>query len=286
MQSMTLHQWAVAYLDHSKQRHVDKTYAEKRLAFSLFFSSFDPYIYPEQLHKGEVLKHFEKQASSRSGYAANKDRKNLLAAWNWASQYLPEWPSSNPFQVHRMPEQRSPRYVPPEKDFWAVYQVAESEQDRLMLLCYLHLAARRKEIFQLRVEDVDLEHKRVRLHTRKTRDSSLRYDWLPMTNDLYKGFSKHLSAVTGFWCFPDPQSGLPYRARQKWLPRLCNLADVRSFGLHAIRHLSASILVANKVALTDVQSVLRHGNLTTTQRYVHRLETGTCLVSVFDRLQS
>jgi hypothetical protein len=35
----------------------------------------------------------------------------------------------NPFDNMKMPEVRSPRYVPPQEDFWKVYNVAE-EQDK------------------------------------------------------------------------------------------------------------------------------------------------------------
>lgn len=280
----TLYQWAVAYLDYAQIQHVEKTYKEKRSVLHRFFQSIDPHTAPEDLHRGGVLTYFQRQSAARSGYAANKDRKNLLSAWNWAAQYLPDWPQDNPFHTVKMVEERSPRYVPPEKDFWAVYEVAESEQDRLMLLCYLHLAARRTEIFHLRREDVDLDRKRVRLYTRKRRGGSLHHDWLPMTEPLRKAFSAYLPTISGPWVFPDPCSGLPYHSRQKWLPRLCELARVPKFGLHSIRHLSASILVSHQVPLLDVQATLRHLNLTTTQRYVHRIETGCCLVSVFDSI--
>lgn len=53
-------------------------------------------------------------------------------------------------------------------------------------------------------------------------------------------------------------------------------------GLHGIRHLSASILVNAKVSLLDVQAILRHTNLTTTQRYVHRLESVRKAIEVFE----
>jgi integrase len=280
--SYTLYEWAVAYLDHAKNRHAEKTYAEKRIAFQQLFKSVDPHIHASRLHKGQVLSHMEHQARTRSGNAANKDRKNLLAAWNWAVQYLPSFPQETPFKVLRCAEERSPRYIPPEKDFWAVYNVAESAQDRLMLLCYLHLAARRNEIFHLRREDVDLDRKKVRLHTRKRRDGSQHCDWLPMTEILHKAFSDHLAVVSGTWAFTDPKTGFPFLQRDRWMKHLCAKAGVPRFDLHSIRHLSASILVNHRVPLPEVQAVLRHANLTTTQRYVHRMQTGSCLASVFD----
>jgi integrase len=282
IRTVSLLEWATMYLDHAKTKFVTKTYKEKRFVFrQLFnavFSGMDVFL----LHKGQVLAHFREQSLRRSGYAANKDRKNLVAAWNWGIQYVPGFPSENPFLTERFAENRTLRQVPTEKDFWAVYELAESEQDRLMLLCYLHLAARRNEIFHLRREDVDFDRSRVRLATRKRKDGSQQYDWLPLTDRLHKALSGHLAATPGPWVFPDPRSSLPYVYRQKWLDRLCRKADVEPFGLHGIRHLSASILISAKVSLIDVQTILRHTNLTTTQRYVHRLESVRKAIEVFE----
>jgi integrase len=281
---MNLANWSEAYLNYSASKHNAKTYSEKKLAFSRLFATVPSTTLVSALHKGTVLSHFAFQAQSRSGNAANKNRKNLIAAWNWAREYLPDFPPKNPFCTERFPEERTNRYVPPEKDFWAVYDTLKNDRDKLMLLCFLHLAARKMEIFRLAVEDVDLERKQVRLATRKRRDGSQHYDWLPMTDRLYLAMGKHLATCSGPWVFPDLRTGQPYVSRQHWLARLCKRAMVKPFGLHGIRHLSASILVANKVNLLDVQTLLRHQNLTTTQRYVHRLESVRNAVRVFDAL--
>jgi integrase len=39
-----------------------------------------------------------------------------------------------------------------------------------MLLCSLYLAARRHEIFNLKIDDIDLTRKKIRLYTRKRKD--------------------------------------------------------------------------------------------------------------------
>ncbi len=279
--SITLLELSEKYLAHARSRFSVKTINEKLLAFRQLFADVDQHLLVVDLHKGQVLEHFTRQAQSRSGNAANKDRKNLVAAWNWAAQHLPDFPARNPFLTDQFPEDRSPRYVPPEKDFWAVYEAAESDQDKLMLLCFLHLAARKQEVLRLRCDDVDLDRQQIRLATRKRKDGSLHYDWLPMSRRLYQDMSLHMRFAQGPWVFPDPQTGEPYISRQRWLPRLCRKAEVKEFGLHGIRHLSASILMANKVSLIDVQTILRHENLTTTQRYVHRLESVRKIVEIF-----
>lgn len=157
IRTVSLFDFASMYLDFSKSKHSKKTYEEKKFVFRLFLASVDPGLPVQELHKGIVLDYLQKQAESRSGNAANKDRKNLVASWNWAMQYIPDFPARNSFLVDRFPEKRTPRYIPPEKDFWKVHNVAESYSDQVMILAFLHLAARRNEIFNLRCEDVDFE---------------------------------------------------------------------------------------------------------------------------------
>jgi len=124
---------------------------EKRSMFKRLFKEIDPSLPVSNLKPGDVSAYIVKQMEvRRSGYAANKDRKNLVAAWNWGMKYMkPPLPGPNPCLVDRMPEVRHPRYVPSEDNFWKVVDVAEG-QDKVMLLAFLYLAARRKEIFRLR----------------------------------------------------------------------------------------------------------------------------------------
>jgi hypothetical protein len=138
--------WSQAYLDVAKARFSEKTYDEKRSMFERFFNEISPTLPAKELEPGDVMTYVVKQKEDRSGYAANKDRKNLVAGWNWGMKYMkPPLPGPNPCLVDRMPEERQPRYIPPEDDFWKVYEVAEG-QDKVMLLTLLHLAARRGEI--------------------------------------------------------------------------------------------------------------------------------------------
>ena len=278
---VSLGDWAVQYLDYSKQKHSEKTYKEKQRAFRSLFDVVDHRQFLADLHKRSVLDYLSVQAVTRSGYAANKDRKNFIAAWNWGIHYIPDFAIKNPFKVDRFPEERTPRYVPSEKEFWSVFERSESEQDRVMLLCFLHLAARRGEIFMLRTEDVDLLGKRVRLYTRKRKDGSRCFDWVPMSGKLCTALADHVRTVAGEWVFPDPRSGLPYACRQKWLPRLCQLTGVKKFTLHSIRHLAASIMIKNGVPSNHVQAILRHHKLTTTERYIHHLESYRSAVEYF-----
>jgi integrase len=274
--------WSQAYLDFAKARFSDKTYDEKRSIFERFFKEISPTLPVSNLKPSDVMKYIVKQKEERSGYAANKDRKNLVAGWNWGMKYMnPPLPGPNPCLVDRMPERRQPRYVPPEDDFWKVYEAAEG-QDKVMLLAFLHLAARRGEIFKLTWSDVDFGNNRVRLWTRKRMDGTYEYDWLPMTIELRSSLRwwwehrpiKNHSHV--FLCldkteFSKRYYGKPFKYRLQFMRRLCDRVKVKRFGFHAIRHLSASILYNLGYEVAVIQAILRHKSPKTTERYLRSI---------------
>jgi len=69
----------------------------------------------------------------------------------------------------------------------------------------------------------------------------------------------------------DDRYGKPFVERAKLMCRLCKSAGVKRFGLHSIRHLSASILYRKGYSLGHIQAVLRHKNPNTTSRYIKSL---------------
>ncbi len=278
----SLGDWAQKYLDYAREKFGAKTYMEKRFAFKGFFQTVDPALPVHQLTPAMVLNFIRAQKEKRSGNAANKDRKNLITAWNWGFRYLePPLPRENPCQVEKMPEIRKPRYVPPEEDFWKAYDAAPTQQDRVMLTAFLHLAARRAEIFSLKVSDLDWEHQRVRLWTSKRQGGTREYDWLPMTDELsgaIRGWldERPVDSEYVFICLDDyeycrPYYGKPYRVRAHFMNRLCESAKVKPFGFHAIRHLSASMLFRLGYDVATIQAILRHKSPNTTARYLKTL---------------
>lgn len=269
--SLTLLEWATKYLEYSKVKFTAKTFDEKRSIFKGFFKQIGPSTPVDSLRPVQVLNYLRIQATKRSGYAANKERKNLLAAWNWGIKYM-NLPSPNPCITERFPEERQNRYVPPESDFWKVYDFLEKGQDKVMLLAYLHLAARRAELYRLRWEDVDFTGQKVRIGTRKRLGGSLEYDWLPMTDELFNAMVLHRQSAKTEWVFPNPEKGVPFVSRQHHMKHICQRAGVKVFGLHAVRHLTASILAQKDVPMVTIQRILRHRQLTTTERYIRGLE--------------
>lgn len=274
--------WATSYLEDVQRRCCTKTMWEKRSAMQRLLA-FIGQAGLAEITPGVALRLLQHENDTRSGHAANRVRKNLAAAWKWGRRYMEGFPAAgdNPFlAVDKFPEQRSPRYIPPQADFWRVLEVAKG-QDKVMLMAYLYTAARREELFRLKWEDVDFTANRVRLYTRKTKGSSWRADWLPLLPELREALewwreARPYKTEHVFTCLDDSPSpnhmpGEAFRSRQHFMERMCRRAGVKHFGLHAIRHLRAAMLYNSGVLLAKVQKLLRHESPSTTERYLKSL---------------
>lgn len=220
-----------------------------------------------------------------SGHRANRWRQHLMRLWNWGKRAR-SVKGECPWDVEKYKEERRDKYVPPEDDFWAVYELMDEvptshsqardtydkePHRKRMLLAYLHTGARKSELFSLKWEDVDFARERVRLWTRK-RDGGLEFDWIPMTGQLIDTL-KEQRLETGFreYVFVNSKTGKPYVNADRMIKRVCGRAGVKPFSFHAIRHLTASMLTKAGVDLATIQLILRHRSVTTTARYIHSL---------------
>ncbi|MCR5562053.1 MAG: tyrosine-type recombinase/integrase [Desulfovibrio sp.] len=264
-------EFCTAYLDWSKERHSAKTLREKVLAFKHSMKIIPPKTDADKVtprHALDILRQVDKAVS---GNAANKVRKNLAAAWQYGIRYY-GFPQNNPFlRVERFAEDKHPRYVPPEADFWKVVDAAEDSRDKTFLLFLFYTGARVGEAFRLTWDDVDFVGHRVRLGTRKTRTGGLSYAWLPMTEELHQAMAQLRVRSRSGLVFVNRNTGEQYTVRQHFMPQLCRKAGVQAFGFHAIRHLAATILAHSGLDLPTVQAMLRHQSPTTTARYIHSL---------------
>lgn len=148
---------------------------------------------------------------------------------NWAKEFIEGWQLDtvhpNPVTVvPRRKEIRHDRNVPPEEDFWAVYEMSEG-QDRVILSAAYYLAAKRGELWGLQWrKDIDLKERQVRLKTNKTADVRSKYTWLPMVDDLYKALLWQWENVRAnthdyvFWSQAENQhKGKRFVCRQRWM---------------------------------------------------------------------
>jgi integrase len=124
--------------------------------------------------------------------------------------------------------------------------------------------ARKREVLDARWEDFDFERRTWRIHTTKL--GKPRH--VPMSD----GVLSLLDKVPKFdcaWTFPNPSTLKPYVSIwHSWHRARTNagLADVR---IHDLRHSYASFLVNAGRSLFEVQRLLGHTQIKTTQRYAH-----------------
>ena len=77
--------FCTAYMKMASERMSEKTIVEKKLAFKHLFKVLNPDQPVDTVTPKDALAVPRKVALHTSGNAANKDRKNLAAAWEWGS---------------------------------------------------------------------------------------------------------------------------------------------------------------------------------------------------------
>ena len=222
-----------------------------------------------------VMKHLGDRARDVSDNAWNRDRKNLLAMFNWLCKI--HGVTNNPVvNIDRMPEERKTEYIPSGEDIDRVI-IAASGQDRVMLKCYYYTFARRSELFDWTWEDINFEKEWYRLWTRKRLHGDREADYFPMPkgSDLYEALTwqwEHRNKNSAY-VFTDRQSGEKFTHRNTFMKRLCKRAGVKPFGLKAFRKFGPSVLNdIHKVSIKKLQRLLRHKAQTTTEIYLKKID--------------
>jgi integrase len=140
-----------------------------------------------------------------------------------------------------------------------------------MILVCLNTGARRKAIFSLRWEDVDLAG---RILTLRAEDAkTLKEQYIPMNETLYTTLSlwKRQCADTApdALVFASPKTNEKFdNCRSAW-EHLLKEAGIKNFRWHDMRHDFASQLVMDGIDLNTVRDLLGHADLKMTLRYAH-----------------
>jgi integrase len=267
------------YLEHVELKFSTKTFQEKKRLCHQFLETFGNKAVDE-VTPAMVHQFLQDQAYAISANVSNRHRKNLLAMWNWGLRIL-DFHTNPVARTEKLPHDRKPQYTPSTEDVLRVLAVATREE-RVFLNCYLHTGARRSEIFRwIWDDDINFDRREVRLGTRKTRDGSMQYEWLPMNQELYDDlwwYYKNRPIKNTPYVFvstsknPGRHYGKPYKERRWFMETLCKRAGVRPFGFHALRRYVATQLAdTHKVSSTTIQRILRHKRVSTTERYIQNL---------------
>jgi len=125
--------------------------------------------------------------------------------------------------------------------------------------------ARKREVLDAKWEDFDIDRRQWRIPICKTG----RPRYVPLSNGVIGLLKSVPQRGNSPYVFANPETGKPYvsffnswdTARKK-----AGLGDVR---IHDLRHSFASFLVNGGRSLYEVQAILGHSQIKTTQRYAH-----------------
>ena len=222
-----------------------------------------------------VMKHLEERAIKVSDNAWNRDRKNLLAMFNWFRKI--KGITHNPvINIERLPEERKQEYIPSAEDIDKV-MMACSGQDRVMLQCYYFTFARRGEIFNWTWEDINFEKQWYRLWAKKRLHSDRQADYFPLPEDteLYKALKwqwEHRNKNSPY-VFTDSETGEKFTHRNRFMKGVCKRARVKPFGIKVFRKFGPSVLNdIHRVSIKKLQRLLRHQTQTTTEIYLKKID--------------
>ena len=198
--------------------------------------------------------------------AAHRDGRRVRAHHNPMHPFAPGVRA--PLR-QKLPE-RLPRSLP-DHLFDALFAAMGSDRDRALLAFYVSTGARASELLGVTVDRVDPGEQRIGVH----RKGSGRLQWLPASADAFvwlRLYERHAGRPDGekaLWLTRRrPIRALTYSATRRMLQR-ANESLGTEWTLHDLRHTAAQRMIDDPgLSLSDVQWVLGHAHLTTTQLYL------------------
>jgi len=181
-------------------------------------------------------------------------------------------PMTPPERHRRAPlRQKTPARLPrslPDHLFDALFAAMGCDRDRALLAFYISTGARASELLGVSLDRVDVGEQRIGVH----RKGSGRLQWLPASADafvwlrLYQQRQEPPAGEAALWLTRRaPHRPLTYPAMRRVLQRANDRLGTR-WTLHDLRHTAAYRMAQDpRLSLTDVQWVLGHAQLATTQ---------------------
>jgi integrase len=185
-----------------------------------------------------------------------------------------------PFERHRRAplRQKTPSRQPkglPDHLFDELFAAMGCDRDRALLAFYVSTGARAAELLGVTLERVDVGRQLIGVH----RKGSGRLQWLPASSDafvwlrLYEAHQPRPGGEQALWLTRRaPHRPLSYAAMRRVLQR-ANDHVGQSWTLHQLRHTAAQRMLEDpRLSLIDVQWLLGHAHLETTELYLRPRE--------------
>lgn len=226
--------------------------------------------YIDQITRQDITQmHSERKASGAAAGSANRLLIMMRYIFNLALRWELPGIKSNPTKnVPLMLENnRRERYLTGDETRRLYESVCKSDNHMLQLIVPMLIltGARKREVLDAKWEDFDFERRLWRIPTTKL--GKPRH--LPLSDGVMSLLSTMPRNLKSDYVFANPKTNKPFvsifcawnTARKK-----ADLSDVR---IHDLRHSFASLLINSGRSLYEVQKLLGHTQIKTTQRYAH-----------------
>jgi integrase len=223
----------------------------------------------DQITKHDVIAlHHGMRAKGYALGTANRCLILLRYAMNLAVRWEIAGMTKNPTKEVPLFEDPSnkERYLSEEEahTLYRAVQASDNPKLKYIIPMLILTGARKREVLDAKWTEFDLERKQWRVSI--TKAGKPRY--VPLSDGVLQLLST-LAHDSRTWVFPNPKTGKPYVSifcSWNTARKQAGLADVR---IHDLRHSFASFLVNAGRSLYEVQKILGHTQIKTTQRYAH-----------------
>ena len=244
--------------------------------------------YLDQIRKDEIIAlHHGHRAKGRAPASANRLLILMRYIFNLALKWETPGLLKNPAKGVPLLEENNKRerYLSQEEAqrLYDAVQHSESRMLRFIVPMLILTGARKREVLDARWGDFDLQQRVWRIalsKSGKARYVPLSEGVVGLLDQLRAEHATWPLAQRGsLWAFPNPNTGKPYSSIYYTWDTTRKKAGLPEVRIHDLRHSFASFLINAGRSIYEVQKILGHTQIKTTQRYSH-LSQDTLLAAV------
>lgn len=142
---------------------------------------------------------------------------------------------------------------------------SRNEQLRYIIPMLILSGARKREVLDAQWADIDISRRIWRVPISK----SGRARHVPISDGLTELLDRIPRTDSNPFIVPDPKTGRPFTSVQYFWHLARSDAGLPNVRIHDLRHSFASLLINSGRSLYEVQKILGHSQIRTTQRYAH-----------------
>ena len=226
--------------------------------------------YMDEITRQDIVKmHADRKASGAAPGSANRLLIMMRYIFNLALKWEVQGIKANPCKGIPLMEENNKmeRYLSVEEAQRLYEAVCKSENTMLKYIVPMLIltGARKREVLDAKWEDFDLGRRAWRIPISKS--GKARH--VPLSDGALNVLASMPRDMNCKWAFANPDTGKPFVSvfcAWNTARKSVGLSDVR---MHDLRHSFASLLINSGRTLYEVQHILGHTQVKTTQRYAH-----------------